>query len=227
MHRPAVGAGGLGLSQEHQIEILSLHREGRHHLGLYGSAEIAAAAAGAGMDRGGARAALRLQAVAGMQLPAGDGRRHRLQPRVLAARQRAREGSAVQGQQGQRVQRQGPHAAVRGGGIFRRLTDRRASQCRRRQILLAHNALDHALVHHHSAARGTSPGRARLGADRRRDLLGLEHQLSPQARAHQSGSLGDAGRRGHSRQIRARHIHSARQQIEQLFDGPRGASGRP
>ena len=95
----------FGLPQEHQIEILSLHREGRHHLGLYGSAGIAAAAAGAGMDRRRARAALRLQAAAGMQLPAGDGRRHRFQPRVLAARQRAQQGPAVQGLQGQRVQR--------------------------------------------------------------------------------------------------------------------------
>ncbi len=67
-----------GLPQEHQIEILSLHREGRDRLGLYGAAGTAAAAAGAGMDRREARAALRLQALAGMQLPAGDGRRHRI-----------------------------------------------------------------------------------------------------------------------------------------------------
>ncbi len=51
------------------------------------------------------RAALRLQAPAGMQLPAGHGRRHRFQPRLLAARLRARQGPAVQGLQGQRVQR--------------------------------------------------------------------------------------------------------------------------
>ena len=151
----------VGLPQEHQIEILPLHREGRHRLGLYGPAGIAAAAAGAGMDRRQARAALRLEAAAGMQLPAGDGRRHRFQPRVVAARQRAQQGPAVQGQQGERVQRAGPHAAVRGRGIFRRPADRRAPQCRRRQILLAHHALDHALVHHHPAARRAS-ARARM-----------------------------------------------------------------
>ena len=98
---------------------------------------------------------------------------------------------------------------------------------RGRQALLAHHALDHALVHHHPAARRPSARRARLGADRRRDLLGVEHQLSPQARADESGSLGHAGRRGHPRQIRARHLHPARQQGEQLFDGPRGAAARP
>ena len=70
-------------------------------------------------------------------------------------------------------------------------------------------------------------GRACLGADRRRELLGLEHQLSSQARADEGGSLGDAGRRGHPRQIRARHLHPARQQVEQLFDGPRSAASRP
>ena len=86
MRRSAVGAGGVGLPQEHQAEGLSLHREGRHRLDLYGAAGLAAAAAGAGMDRRQARAALRLQAPAGMQLPAGHGRRHRFQPRVLAAR---------------------------------------------------------------------------------------------------------------------------------------------
>ena len=55
MRRPAVGAGGIRLPQEHQAEILSLHREGRHRLGLYGAARAAAAAAGAGMDRRRAR----------------------------------------------------------------------------------------------------------------------------------------------------------------------------
>ena len=96
-----------------------------------------------------------------------------------------------------------------------------------RQLLLAHHALDHALVHHHPAARRASSRRARLGADRRRELLGLEHQLPSQARAVEIGNLGDAGRRGHPRQIRARHIHPARQQVEQLPDGSRGAAARP
>ncbi len=73
-------------------------------------------------------------------LPAGDGRRHRFQPRVVAARQRAQQGSAVQGLEGQRLQRAGPHAAVRGRGICGRAVDRRAPQCRGRQILLAHHA---------------------------------------------------------------------------------------
>ncbi len=89
MRRPAVGGGGVGLPQQHQAQVLSVHREGRPDLGLSRPARVAAAAAGAGMDRGRRPAALRLQAPAGMQLPAGDGRRHRFQPRLLAARRRA------------------------------------------------------------------------------------------------------------------------------------------
>ena len=129
--------------------------------------------------------------------------------------------------EGECLQRAGPHAVVRGRGIPGRLADRGAAQRRWRQVLLAHHALDHALVFDHTAARRSSIGRACLGADRRRKLLGLEHQLSSQARAHESGSLRDAGRRGHPRQIRARHIYPARQQGEQLSDRPRVAAPRP
>ena len=134
-------------------------------LGLYGAAGHAAAAAGAGMDRGRAAAALRLQAAAGVQLPAGDGRRHRFQPRVMAARSasstrircsRARKGNVYNEQDRMPL--------VRGRGIPGRPADRRAAQRRRRQILLAHHALDHALVLDHPAARRSSAGRARLGA---------------------------------------------------------------
>ena len=49
----------------------------------------------------------------------------------------------------------------------------------------------------------------------------------PKRALDEVGSLGDAGRRGHPRQIRARHFHPARQQGEQLSDGPRGAAARP
>ena len=153
MRRSSVGAGGIGLPQEHQAEILSLHREGGHRVGLYGAACLAAAAARARMDRRRAAATLRFQAPAGVQLPAGDGRRHRFKPCVVAARQRAQQGSAVQGLEGQCLQRTGSHAAVRGRGISRRLADRRAAQRRGREVLLAHHAMDHALVFDHSAAR--------------------------------------------------------------------------
>ena len=56
----------FGLSQAHQTEVLSLHREGGTHLGLYGAAGIAAAAASLGVDRRRAAAALRFEAAPGM-----------------------------------------------------------------------------------------------------------------------------------------------------------------
>ena len=51
-----------------------------------------------------------------------------------------------------------------------------------RPLLLAHHAVDHAVAHDHSAARRPSARRARMGADRRSTLLGLEHQLPSAAR---------------------------------------------
>src|SRR4029077_13053963 len=104
MRRSSVGGGRKGLPQERQVEILPLYREGRIYLGLQGPPGHAAAPAGPGMDQCRAAAALRLQAVAGVQLPSGDGRRHRFQPRVMATRVRAQQGSAVQGFEGECLQ---------------------------------------------------------------------------------------------------------------------------
>src|SRR5215831_5608641 len=49
MHRGAVGAGGIGLLQEDQIEVLSAGEARRRAVGLYGPAREAAAVAGMGV----------------------------------------------------------------------------------------------------------------------------------------------------------------------------------
>ncbi len=90
-----------GLRKNIKLKSYPLHREGGNRLGLYGTAGPEAPAACAGMDRCRAAAAVRLEAPAGVQLPAGDGGRHRFEPCLVAARQRAQQRSAVHGHQGQ------------------------------------------------------------------------------------------------------------------------------
>ena len=123
------------------------------------------------------------QAPAGVQLAAGDGRRHRFQPRLVPALRRARHRSAVQGLEGQPVQPRRHEAGVRGGREPRRALHRRAPQRRERQLLLAHHAMGDAGLHHDPAARRPSGARPFLGADRRRELLGLELRLPGDAPA--------------------------------------------
>ena len=126
---------------------------------------------------------LHVQAHAGMQLAAGDGRRHQFQPRVVPAWRRTRSRSAVQGLEGQPVQSRRHEAGVRSGRERRRAFHRRAPQRRERQLLLAHHAMGDADLHHDPAARGSSGARALLGSDRRRQLLGLELRLQGDAPA--------------------------------------------
>src|SRR5262245_60727434 len=114
VRRSTLGAGRKRLPKEHQAEILSLYREGRNRVGLYGAARHAATATRAGVDGGRTIAAVCLQASAGMQLSAGDGGRYRFEPCVVAARIRAQQRPVVQRLEGQRLQRAGPHAVVRG-----------------------------------------------------------------------------------------------------------------
>src|SRR6266702_1809977 len=58
-------------------------RMGRHDLGLYGPAPFDAGAAAARDGPGAGRAALRLQEMAGLQLGAEPGGRHRHRPRLV------------------------------------------------------------------------------------------------------------------------------------------------
>ena len=91
---------------------------------------------------------------------------------------------------------QRPAAALRGGRVPGRPLHRRAPQRRGRQVLLAHHAVGHAVLHADSAARRPSDRRPCVGADRRRELLGLEHQ-PPRRRARsraRSASALEAGK---------------------------------
>ena len=116
------------------------------------------------------RIALHLQAHAGMQLAAGDGRRHRFRARVVPAPLRPQERLAAR-QQGRRAHRQ-DRRRLRGDRDRRRHGDRRAPPGAGRPLLLAHHAMDHAVPHHDPALRRQRAQRPRLGADRRRELHG-------------------------------------------------------
>ena len=74
-----------------------------------------------------------------------------------------------------------PHFEVveQPGGLVHRC----AAQRRERQILLAHHAVGHAVLHHDPAARRSSDPWPLLGPDRRRELLGLELRLPSRAGA--------------------------------------------
>ena len=128
------------LLREDQAHVLSAGEARPGAVDLYGTAGAAAAAAGVGVRHGTGRAMLHLQAAAGIELAAGDGRRHRFQPRLVPAPRRPRHRPAVQGRQGQRVQHLRHAAALRGGREHRRPLHRRPPQCRERQLLLAHHA---------------------------------------------------------------------------------------
>ena len=69
----------------HQAEVVPVHRARRRDLDLHGPAGAQARAACARVGERAARAALRLQASAGVQLPAGARRRHRFVARDFPA----------------------------------------------------------------------------------------------------------------------------------------------
>ncbi len=80
-----------------------------------GPEEHQPAAAGVGVRARAGVAQLHVQAPAGMQLAAGAGRRHRFQPRLLAARRGRQERPAVPQRAGQQVQSRRQPAGLRGG----------------------------------------------------------------------------------------------------------------
>ena len=192
VHRGSVRAGGERLLPAGQAQILSAGRARRRAVDLYGRARKAAAAAGVGVRHRSRRAPLRRQAHPGIELAAGDGGRHRFEPRVVPAPRRSQHRSAVQGRQGQPVQHGGLAAGVRGGRERRRPLHRRPPQCRERPLLLAHHPVGDAVLHHDRAARQPFGPRPFLDPDRRRELLDLELRLSPDPRTHRRRGRGDA-----------------------------------
>ena len=226
MHRGAVGAGRGRLLQKDQARGLSAGQARRRAVDLYGSAGAKTAVAGMGICPGASGTNIRLQTPAGMQLAASHGRRHRLQPRLVLASWRSGLGSAVQGRQRQSIQFIGHAATFRSGRAAGRTVHRRAAQCREREILLAHHAVGDAMFHHDPAARRSSDPRPLLGADRRRELLGLVVRLPPGTGTDQNRGRRHEGRRRRALQIRSGHVPPARQQGQRLSDRSRGAEGR-
>ena len=216
-----------GMRSRIKLKSYPVPRAGRGDLDLHGAARAEARAAGARMGAGRARAPLRLQALAGEQLPAGDRRGHRFEPRFVPSFRSPQYAIRCSRRASARtIQSARPHAALRGRRIRRRAADRRPPAGGQRPVLLADHALHHAVAYAHPAAGGPSGRRPRLGADRRRELLGVVHQLSSRARVDRLRAEGDEGRQGHPREIRPRHLHSARQQEQRLPDGPRHAEIR-
>ena len=164
---------------------------------------------------------LRLQTHSGVQLPAGDRGRDRLEPRLDAAPLQPRRRSDARRRARQRL----PQSRYRDRSS--KCTTRQradffgAPQRRRRQRLLAHHAVHHAVVHDHPAVRRRRDRRPRLRADRRRELLGLEHQLRPDAGAARRRARRDGRRHGNSRRVRAGHVSSDGQPRQPLPDRPR------
>src|SRR5581483_587539 len=71
------------------------------------------------------------------------------------------------------------------------------------------------------------PGaRSLLGADRRRELLGLHLRLPPDARADRGRGAGDAGRPRRAQPQHPGHVPPAGEQGQRLPDRPRGAAAR-
>ena len=85
VHRGAVRAVRERLLPEDQAEVLSAGRARRRAVDLHGPAREAAAAAGVGIRHGAGEPQLHVEAAAGVQLAAGDGGRHRFQPRLVPA----------------------------------------------------------------------------------------------------------------------------------------------
>ena len=92
------------LRAQGEADVLSAGRARRRAVDLHGSAGSAAAASRMGIRDGARGAVVHVEALPGVQLAAGDGRRHRLEPRLVPAPRRPQHRSAVQGRARQPVQ---------------------------------------------------------------------------------------------------------------------------
>src|SRR5882762_2690675 len=125
-HHWAVRRDPVGTEQSEALpareaEGLSAPRTWRGALDLHGTAGAEAAAPRARVGDGAGRPSLRLQALAGVQLAAGDGRRDRLEPRLVPASPHDEGRPDVQGRDAEPpAEPRRPRAAFRGGRIARR-----------------------------------------------------------------------------------------------------------
>ena len=216
------------LPQEHQTEILSLHREGRDHLGLYGPARIAAAAAGAGMDRGRSPqqrfVSKRLQECNYLQAMEGG---------IDSSHVSWLHGTELnkdplfKGSKGNEYNEKDrmPHFEVEefSGGLLigaRRNAEAGKYYWRITPWIMPWYTIIPPRAGHPLGAHAWVPIDDET-------CWAWSINYHPKRALTKAEVVGHAGRRGHPRQIRARHLHPARQQGEQLSDGPRGAAARP
>src|SRR5689334_4164846 len=82
VRRYAQRTGAFRVREESEAQVVSAGRTRRRALDLHGTARTPAAAAGIRICDRAASPDLYVEAVPGVQLVAGDGRRHRFEPRV-------------------------------------------------------------------------------------------------------------------------------------------------
>src|SRR6266853_3656335 len=179
------------------------------------------------MDSGAACPSIRLQAPAGIELPAGDGRGPRFDSFGFSPPPLGRRRPPAQARSGEpRDAPRRPPPENRPNGVAGRAVRRDATRRGDGPLLLAGHAVADAVLQLLSSLRGQSLRRPRVRPDRRRALLDVQHRLSPGAGAHR--------RRARSRPYRARHsctadrglLHPGREQAQRLSDRPRGAESQ-
>src|SRR5581483_751802 len=185
-----------------------------------------AARAGVRLDARPGFAPLYFEAAAGMQLAAGDGRRARFDPfdvpepvyggRRPAAQARREEPRAARGGSQSEV-----HPDDFAGGSLRGDAPRR----RPGRLLLARHPVADAVLQLLSPVRRQPVRRSRLRADRRRELLGVQHRLPAAPPALGGGARRRARGQGDPRAADRGQLHAGREQAQRLPRRPRGAEG--
>ena len=174
MRRSPFRTGGERLRQEDQGHVVSAGRPRRHPMDLYGAAGSAAAAAGMGVHAGAEPAAFRLKAAAGVQLAASHGGGIDSSHVSFLHRGNINSDPLFKGAKGNQYNLKETRGRCSKSSKAQAASNRRAPQCRGRQLLLAHHPICAAVLHHDRAARRAHLSRPLLDSYRRRELLGLE-----------------------------------------------------
>ncbi len=161
------------------------------------------------MGAGAASASLRVEAHAGMQLSAGDGRRHRFRARVVPAPARPASSDSLHVSRGAELTARPTsrfEVIETDGGMV--IGVRRPA--RARPALLADHAMDHAVPQHDPALRRQRAQRPRLGADDDENCMSwcFTHHPTRPLTEHELTTY--AQRRRHPRQPDPRHVPSGR-----------------
>ena len=166
--------GESGFCKKIKLAVLSVGRTWRHSMGLYGAARRAAAIAGVGICADAGGSPFCIEAPAGIELAPGNGRRDRIPatyPFSIPVNSTATHYSKAR--RATNTISATPSRSSRSLKV-RAASYRRTPQRRERQLLLANHTMGDACLHNDPPARRPSGSRTFLGADRRRELLGLE-----------------------------------------------------